>query len=108
MDANEPYHLLEYEEVTSPRQWASLVVFGRYEELPDTPDHQRARQVAERLFQQHPMWWEPATVPLGGHDKRPPIVFRIHVHSVTGRRTIHEAAPGDRRRGRRNRGSLAG
>jgi len=68
-------------------------VFGRYEELPQTPDHESPRQVAEGLFQKHTMWWEPATVPLGGHDRRPPIVFRIHVTSVTGRRTIHEAAP---------------
>ena len=84
------------EEIITPRQWSSLIVFGRYEELPLTPDHQHARQVAERLFQKYPMWWEPATVPLGGHDRRPPIVFRIHVDSVTGRRTIHEAAPEDR------------
>ena len=59
-------------------------------------DHESARQVAERLFQKHPMWWEPATVPLGGDARRTPIVFRIHVDSVTGRRTIHEAAPEDR------------
>jgi uncharacterized protein len=91
-----PLVCLEYEEVISPRQWGSLIVFGRYEELPHTPNHQGARQVAERLFQKHPMWWEPATVPLGGYDRRPPIVFRIHVDSVTGRRTIHETAPGDR------------
>ena len=88
-----PLVCLEYEEVTSPRQWGSLVVFGRYEELPSTPDHQHARQVAEQLFQKHPMWWEPATVPLGGDARRTPIVFRIHVDSVTGRRTIHEAVP---------------
>jgi nitroimidazol reductase NimA-like FMN-containing flavoprotein (pyridoxamine 5'-phosphate oxidase superfamily) len=92
-----PLVCLEYEEVTSPRQWGSLVVFGRYEELSPTPDHQSARQVAERLFQKHPMWWEPATVPLGGDARRTPIVFRIHVDSVTGRRTTHEAAPEHRR-----------
>lgn len=92
-----PLVCLECEELTSDRQWASLIAFGHYEELPHTPENKGARQVAERLFQRHPMWWEPATVPLGGRERRPPIVFRIHVDSLTGRRTVHEPGTADRR-----------
>ena len=88
-----PLVCLECEELTTDRVWASLIVFGRYEELPNLPENESARRVAERLFQKHPMWWEPATAPLAGHERRPPIVFRIHVDSLTGRRTIHEPRP---------------
>ena len=92
-----PLVCLECEELTTDRQWASLIVFGHYEELPHTPGNEGARRVAERLFQKRPMWWEPATVPLGGRHTRPPIVFRIHVDSLTGRRSVQEAETADHR-----------
>ena len=91
-----PLVCLECEEVTTDRVLASLIVFGHYEELPHIPGNEDARRVADRLFQRHPMWWEPATVPLGGHERRPPIVFRIHIDSFTGRRTIYEPGPLER------------
>ena len=88
MRAN-PLVCLEFEELTTSRQWASVVVLGAYDELPRTLDNEGARQVAQRLFQKHPMWWEPAALSPGG-EKRPAVVFRIHISSVTGRRTRHE------------------
>src|SRR5688500_14500427 len=91
-----PLVCLECEEVTSERVWASLIVFGHYEELPRIPGNEDARRVADHLFQKHPMWWEPATVPLDGHETHPPIVFRIHIDSFTGRRTIYEPRPQER------------
>ena len=89
-----PLVCVECEELTTDREWASVIVFGRYEELPHTPENEGPRQVAQHLFQKHPMWWEPATVTPGG-EKRPPIVFRIHIDSVTGRRTSHETSATD-------------
>jgi uncharacterized protein len=89
-----PLVCLECEELTTDRQWASVIVFGHYEELPHTPENEGPRRVAQGLFQKHPMWWEPAAVTPGG-EKRPPIVFRIHIRSVTGRRTIHETSGTD-------------
>jgi nitroimidazol reductase NimA-like FMN-containing flavoprotein (pyridoxamine 5'-phosphate oxidase superfamily) len=76
---------LELDELTSQATWASVVVFGQYEELPRTPEYESARNAAERLFQQHPSWWEPASVPLVEHPQRPPIVFRIRIDRLTGR-----------------------
>src|SRR5688572_22218854 len=34
-----PLVCLEIDELTTDRQWASVVIFGMYEELPDTPQH---------------------------------------------------------------------
>lgn len=42
--------------------------------------------VAARLFQEHPMWWEPASVPLAHAPQRSRIVFRIRIDRLTGRR----------------------
>jgi uncharacterized protein len=86
-----PLVCLEIDEITAHGQWASVVVFGRYEELPDTPEYEYPRSVAERLFQRHPVWWEPASVPLAGHQQRSPILFRILISRMTGRRPRPEA-----------------
>ena len=85
-----PLVCVEVDEVRTHGQWASLVVFGHYEELPNTPAYDGPRSVAERLFERHPVWWEPASVPLADHEQRTRIVFRIHLGRVTGRRS----APG--------------
>jgi len=77
---------LEIDELLADGQWASVVVFGRYEELPHVPEYEDSRRVAERLFQRRPMWWEPASVPVAAHELRPPIVFRIRIGRMTGRR----------------------
>jgi uncharacterized protein len=81
-----PLVCLEVDELIAHDQWASVVVFGHYEELPHTPEYEDSRRVAERLFQRHPMWWEPASVPLGANEQRRPIVFRIRIGHLTGRR----------------------
>ena len=84
---------LEIDEVTTQMQWASVVVLGYYEELPPTLQHADLRRVAERLFQKRPMWWEPGSVELASHEQRTPIVFRIRIDSVTGRRATPDAHP---------------
>ncbi len=67
-------------------RWVSILVFGRYQELPDTPEHQRARSHALEFLQRRTMWWEPACVPTELRERRPPIFYRISVDQVTGRR----------------------
>jgi len=86
-----PLVCVEIDELSPQTHWASVVVFGRYEELPPLPEYQDLRRVAEQLFQRHPMWWQPASVPLAGHEQRPPIVFRIRIDRMSGRRGSREA-----------------
>jgi nitroimidazol reductase NimA-like FMN-containing flavoprotein (pyridoxamine 5'-phosphate oxidase superfamily) len=86
-----PLVCLEVDELVTDAHWASVVVFGHYEELPPTPQHEDARQVAETLFQRHPRWWVPASVPLGAQEQRTPIVFRIQISRMTGRRVAPDA-----------------
>jgi nitroimidazol reductase NimA-like FMN-containing flavoprotein (pyridoxamine 5'-phosphate oxidase superfamily) len=88
-----PLVCLEIDAITSNVQWETVVVFGRYEELPPSPDYAAERAVADRLFQKHPMWWEPATVPPVAHQLRTPVVFRIRITGLTGRCAGTKPAP---------------
>jgi uncharacterized protein len=91
MRAN-PLVCIEVDEVVSPQQWASVIAFGRYEELPDTPQWQSARLFAHTLLKQSGMWWEPAyvkTILGGGTRPLVPVFYRIHIVQTTG----HQATP---------------
>ena len=80
---------LEIDERAGPDQWMSVVVFGRYEELPDRPENEAARLRAHELLQRRAMWWEPAYV-ASTHRDTPhsfaPIFYRIHIDRLTGHR----------------------
>jgi pyruvate,water dikinase len=50
MRAN-PLVCVEADELASPRDWATVIVFGRYEELPKTREHEAHRKCAYDLLQ---------------------------------------------------------
>ena len=92
MRAN-PLVCVEADEVVSPEQWVSVIVFGRYEELPDTPEWQGARAFAHTLLKRHAVWWEPAYVKTILHGTQRPLVpvfYRIHALQITGHRATPE------------------
>ena len=102
VDAREPSRLASRRtRVVSPQQWMSVVVFGRYEELPDTPQWQSARALAHELLKQTGIWWEPGYVRTILHEAvRPlvPVFYRIRVMQITGHRATPEPmAPPDPR-----------
>jgi nitroimidazol reductase NimA-like FMN-containing flavoprotein (pyridoxamine 5'-phosphate oxidase superfamily) len=91
MRAN-PRVCVEIDELTSHDEWMSVIVFGRYEELPNTPENQVVRAQALELLQRRAMWWEPAYVSASQRDmphSTTPISFRIHIDRITG----HRATP---------------
>ncbi|HSF22940.1 MAG TPA: pyridoxamine 5'-phosphate oxidase family protein [Blastocatellia bacterium] len=53
MRAN-PLVCMEVDDVKSQIHWMSVIVFGRYEELPDTPEYFAARSHALELLQKRP------------------------------------------------------
>ena len=79
----------EMDHIKSDTQWVSIVVFGRYEELPDTPEYQRARDQAYRYLGKRAMWWEPAYISEKHRDQShslTPVFYRIHIEKMTGHR----------------------
>jgi nitroimidazol reductase NimA-like FMN-containing flavoprotein (pyridoxamine 5'-phosphate oxidase superfamily) len=86
MRAN-PLVCFEVDEVTNHNQWLSVIVFGRYEELPDKPEFESAREHAYQFLQKRVMWWEPAYISQKHRDSPhslTPIFFRIKIEQVTG------------------------
>ena len=79
----------ETDHITNDTQWVSIVVFGRYEELPDTKDCQCARAQAYRYLAKRAMWWEPAYISQEHRDQPhslTPVFYRIHIEKITGHR----------------------
>jgi nitroimidazol reductase NimA-like FMN-containing flavoprotein (pyridoxamine 5'-phosphate oxidase superfamily) len=75
--------------------WATVVAFGRYEELYDTPEFRSERTLAFNLLQQRAMWWEHASarkIP-GAKPATVPIFYRIKLDQITGRCGASEVAP---------------
>lgn len=95
MRAN-PFVCVEADELVSPQDWATVIVLGKYEELPDTPEYEASRKRAYDLLQRRPVWWEPGYVKTVLDEKtRPiePLYFRIHIDQISGRRGVPDFDP---------------
>ena len=92
MRAN-PLVCVEVEEILSRQEWQTVVIFGRYQELPDTPELSSTRALAHGLLAKAAAWWEPgyARTLLHG-EERPlePIYFRSSIDELSG----HQARSG--------------
>ncbi|MCM3871998.1 MAG: pyridoxamine 5'-phosphate oxidase family protein [Pyrinomonadaceae bacterium] len=89
-----PFVCLEIDERTSHDKWMSVIVFGRYEELPDEPQFEAARFKAHELLKKRAMWWEPAYMSTAHRDSPhsfTPIFYRIRIERMTGHRATPDA-----------------
>ena len=117
MRAN-PLVCVEVDEVTSDVQWVSVIAFGRYEELPETPERDVGRLPAraessheshatpdtagcdsERLLahqillQAHAVWLEPAAASRALCDPAEPFIpifYKVRINQVTGHRATRD------------------
>ena len=78
--------------------WTSVVVFGRYKELPDTEEMERERALAVALLQKRPEWWEPGREKIAASGPAPvaapalaPVFYRIDIAKISGRRSGPES-----------------
>jgi nitroimidazol reductase NimA-like FMN-containing flavoprotein (pyridoxamine 5'-phosphate oxidase superfamily) len=88
-----PLVCLEIDEVKNHNYWSSVIVFGRYEELPDKPEYEIGRRQAYKLLQKRVMWWEPAYISQAHRDHPHsliPIFFRIKIEEITGHRACSD------------------
>jgi nitroimidazol reductase NimA-like FMN-containing flavoprotein (pyridoxamine 5'-phosphate oxidase superfamily) len=80
-----PHVCLQVDDIGDRLHWATVVVFGQYEELLHMPRDENARRRARELFQNVPQWWQPASTSITPHESRMPVIYRIRIDSVTGR-----------------------
>lgn len=79
------------EEHRDGRQWRSVVVDGRFEELPDRVGFKRQRDHAWALLSRFANWWEPGALkPSPASDPHGPkhIFFRIAIEAMSGREAV--------------------
>ena len=89
-----PKVCVEIAEVTDKDHWTSVVVFGRYEEIDDSPAGAGARAYAWELFRKRPEWWFPAAATVGGREPDAVVVYRIQIDHLTGRRASRDRVQG--------------
>jgi hypothetical protein len=93
MRAN-PLVCVEADEIVSRHEWQTVVIFGRYQELPVSPEFHRTRMVAHDLLAKTAMWWEPGyakTLHKGKERPLEPIYFRISISEISGRQGLPAA-----------------
>ncbi len=89
-----PNVCLEIDKVETSRDWCSVVVFGRFDELSDPQLRTGERARAEQLLKNRPMWWQPGATSLPNADKTRfdvPILYRIGIERFSGRRGVPSA-----------------
>jgi len=87
-----PKVCVEIEEIDSKDLWTTVLVFGRYEEIGDSPEDSSARQRIWSLFQQREEWWLPAAAKVQAAERPTLVVYRIAIDRATGRRAVREKA----------------
>ncbi len=87
MRAN-PKVCVQIDEVVSAGDWSSVVLLGRYRELPDKPKWKSERLLAWTLAQRIPSWWQPGLLREHRTNQVEPakqVWFRIEPQQITGR-----------------------
>jgi nitroimidazol reductase NimA-like FMN-containing flavoprotein (pyridoxamine 5'-phosphate oxidase superfamily) len=88
-----PRVCVEVDEIVDQLNWTTVLAFGRYQELlRDSRQDEDERRRAYELFQQRSAWWLPGVGKLAsGEEHHTPIVYRILIDKLTGRRATRPA-----------------
>ncbi len=85
-----PLVCVEVEEISDKKHWTTVLIFGRYEELTDSPEDASARRTAQTLFDGRPQWWFPAAAKVGPSEHHEMVLYRIIIDRMTGRQTSRQ------------------
>ncbi|MEY9559033.1 nitroimidazol reductase NimA-like FMN-containing flavoprotein (pyridoxamine 5'-phosphate oxidase superfamily) [Sinorhizobium fredii] len=92
MRAN-PHVCVQIDVFSSAHQWKSVLLFGQYQELPETTQWHAERLHAWSLLQEHVNWWEPGGLkpwPRQTLGASPHLFYCISVDEMTGRAAVEE------------------
>lgn len=86
-----PKVCLQIDEFGQNGAWRSVIVNGRFEELPDRIGSKLEREHASSLLSKHANWWEPGGFkPVASAVPAEHLFYKIHVDAVTGRQAVPE------------------
>ena len=81
-----PLVCLEVADIQDRFNWTTVVAFGRYQELRTRAEHAEARDKAREMFELREEFWQPAAAKTQPPEKHVPIVYRIAIDRMSGRR----------------------
>jgi uncharacterized protein len=84
-----PLVCVEVDDILSHFRWSSVIVLGRYEELPDTPAYREVRLQAQVRLEKRALWWQTAYAASqvrGESHAFDALFYCIHIDKITGRR----------------------
>ena len=81
-----PNVCVEVSDIIDRFHWTTVLAFGGYEELRAPAEHERARMRALEFFEQREEWWQPAAAKAGPVEHHVPILYRINIKRISGRR----------------------
>jgi nitroimidazol reductase NimA-like FMN-containing flavoprotein (pyridoxamine 5'-phosphate oxidase superfamily) len=86
-----PHACILVELFRNERNWRSVVMSGRYQELPDTAQWHQERMHAWSLLERYANWWEPGALKpvsqrVASHDAY--VFYRVDIEDISGRVAI--------------------
>lgn len=84
-----PLVCIEADEIRGHDEWSSVVVLGKYVEIPNNEDNKKGWEYARALFQKRPLWWQSgySASQLRQKPKPPePVFYCILIEQLTGLR----------------------
>src|SRR5579859_6597127 len=82
-----PLVCVEVDEIRAHDDWSSVVVLGKYVEIPNNEDNQKGWEYARALFQKRPRWWQSGyTAAQVRRNPKPPepVFYCILIEQLTG------------------------
>ena len=89
-----PKVCVEVDEIVNQFQWMSVIVTGRYQELPNTTELSAERVHALHVLEKRGLWWRTAFAAQDLPTRRQnaePRFYCIHIDSMTGHRAVPDA-----------------
>jgi nitroimidazol reductase NimA-like FMN-containing flavoprotein (pyridoxamine 5'-phosphate oxidase superfamily) len=89
-----PLLCVEADEIVNHNNWASVVVLGRYEELPDKPEYAALRLHAQCVLEKRAMWWQTGyAAAQARRESKPagPMFYCIHIEDISGHKAVPDA-----------------
>src|ERR1700677_1176379 len=86
-----PLVAVEADEVKSHIEWTSVVVRGRYEEFPETPEYADRRQQAQSVLEKRSLWWQTGLAggqTRGSFNRDLAVFYCIHIDEISGHRAM--------------------
>jgi uncharacterized protein len=84
-----PLVCLEADEIWAHDDWESVVVHGRYVEIPNAPEDAKAREYVRSLLRKRSLWWQSGyTINQVRRRSKPavPVYYCILIEQMTGLR----------------------